>query len=299
MSLIEHLEKLRHFYKVTNYRSINEGAQAMGLSQAGLSKSIANLESVLETKLFVRSSDGLRMTNEGQLVLEATKKIVALTADLESNLRSMRAIDIPEKVTVGMYDSIAVYFFEDLRSYLKVIYPQVELELVVNTSSNLSLMTQSGDLDLAIGVGFNTQPISKTEFFLLFEDHFSFYQSAKMDLKDSTERSLIYHPDASDQNGVKISKHISALTKSRLSHRVYNFETIKMLTSNGVGIGVLPTQVARPLVQANNLVSVKLPRTPNLFGKHSIGFLASSRFLKSHRAFAQDIFRLGDRWSKT
>ncbi len=299
MSLIEHLEKLRHFYKVTNYRSINEGAQAMGLSQAGLSKSIANLEAVLDTQLFIRTNDGLVLTNEGQMVLVATKKILSEAAELESNLRSIKAICIPEKITVGMYDSIAVYFFDDLKSYLKVIYPRVELELVVSSSSTLALMTKAGDLDLEIGVNFNRELSAKVEFFLLFEDYYSFYQSTKHSSQNLGDRGLIFHPDATDEHEVPTSKHLAGLTKSRLAHHVYNFETIKTLTQNGLGIGILPTQVAKPMVQSNQLMPVKIPRMPNLFGKHAIGFLASSHFLKNHREFAHDIFRLGERWSKT
>ena len=36
--LIEHLEKLRHFQKTTQFRTMSEAAEAIGMSQAGLSK---------------------------------------------------------------------------------------------------------------------------------------------------------------------------------------------------------------------------------------------------------------------
>ena len=78
-----------------------------------------------------------------------------------------------------------------------------------------------------------------------------------------------------------------------------NFETLKTLTQQGLGIGILPTQVAKPLVKKGALVSTQVPKTKHLFGVHSIGFLATKDFLKSHRDFAEDIYRLGERWSKT
>ncbi len=296
MSLADHLEKLRHFHKLTQYRSINEGAQKMGISQAGLSKSIANLESVLDTPLFVRSRDGLTLTKEGELLLASTKRILDEASQFEANLRSLQAVDIPQRIVVGMYDSIAIYFFPDLERYLKSIYPSVELQLVVDKSSSLAEMVEAGEIDLAVGVNLAKKK-KKTEFYLLFEDHYSFYVVPS--IKVNPRVPLLYHPHATDENDTDLSRMLQSLIKSRLCHQVYNFETLKMLTSLGSGIGVLPTRVAQPLVNQKQIVQTTIAKIPNLFGKHTIGFLVSDTFLKQHRAFTEDIYRLGERWAKT
>lgn len=297
MSLSEHLEKLRHFCKLTDYNSINEAAQGMGMSQAGLSKSLAALENALDAKLFVRSKDGLVLTKEGQLVLGATKKILNEAATLEANLRSLRTSKIPERVRVGMYDSVSVYLFPDLVSYLKVIYPSVEIELLVDKSINLAVAVENGSVDIAVGVNLRERQSSKAQFFMLFEDHYSFYCASKV-VAEVSKLPLIIHPTATDETGRSNEDALSALMKNRNVHRAFNFETIKTLTTLGLGIGVLPTQVAKPLVRQNLLINTKLLKTQSLFGKHSIGFLVSSSFLKRHEDFATDIYRLGQRWAK-
>ncbi len=297
MSLIEHLEKLRHFAKLTNYRSINEGSQAMGISQAGLSKSIANLETVLDIKLFTRSNEGLVLTKEGQLVLKTTQKILADATSLETNLRSLKASDIPEKITIGMYDSIAIYFFPDLAAYIKAVYPSVEVELIVDNSPRLAEMIAKGDIEIAIGA--NLQAFrEKSEFFLLFEDHYSFYADPKVADQVATLPYII-HPKATDAKGKTTEDNLSKILKSKSLHQVYNFETIKTLTMLGMGIGIMPTQVAKPLIRSKQLVSVTPSRQTHLFGQHAIGFLTSNSFLKAHNEFARDIHRLGERWSKS
>lgn len=298
MSLVEHLEKLRHFHKVTAYKSINEASKGIGMSQAGLSKSIAGLETALKTLLFLRTRDGLILTKEGELLLKATDDILRLASSVEANLRSLKASQLPETVRVGMYDSISIYFFSDLSSYIKTIYPTVTLELVVDKSANLAALVEGEELDLAIGVNLNQKKGIKTEFFFLFEDHYSFYVAPDKE-SESSNLPLIFHPEASDGAGIENKKHLAPVLKNRPSHVVYNFETIKTLSSQGVGIGVLPTQVAKPLSQQKMLVSTTLPKFPRLFGKHTIGFVASMKFLKGHREFAEDIYRLGERWSKT
>lgn len=296
MSLIEHLEKLRHFHKLTNYRSINEGAKAMGISQAGLSKSISGLEGVLETPLFIRSNEGLVLTKEGELVLKTTKRILSEASELETNLRSLKAAHLPDSISVGMYDSIAVYFFEELQGYLRTVYPEVKLQLVVDKSSKLADLIESGEVDLSIGVNMNKKK-SKELFFPLFDDHYSFYVSHQ-NQGSLSDLPILVHPEATDENGTTNKKHIEHNFKNRLIHEVHNFETLKVLTAQNVGIGILPTQVAKPMIQQKILRPAHIPKVKQLFGPHQIGFLVTHSFMKKHGEFASDVMRLGERRSK-
>lgn len=296
MALMEHLEKLRHFYKLSQYRSINEAAELMGISQAGLSKSISALEAALDIPLFSRSNQGLTLTKEGELVLKSTKSIIEEAEMVERQLRSLKAASIPKILRIGMYDSIAVYFFSDLATYLNNIYQGLRIELVVDSSANLANRIQGGELDLTIGVNLEKKR-KGAEFFLLFEDDFSFYISSRAE-KGPQGMPFIIHPLATDSSGKTIEEFIAPVASGRRIHRAYNFETIKTLTTQGLGIGVMPTQVARPLIEQRQLVATQEPRMKHLFGRHKIGFLASEALLRSYREFANDLYRLGQEWAK-
>lgn len=297
MALIDHLEKLRHFYKLANFRSINEGARAIGISQAGLSKSVMVLEEALETRLFVRSNAGLILTKEGDIVQKAAAKILAEVEDVEVSLRALKAAHVPNRVAIGMYDSIAVYFFSDLAAYMQRIYPTMGFGLVAHGSKRLAEMVSKGELQLAIGVNFDEKN-DQCSSLLLFEDYYSFYVSPKHE-EDISKLPLLYHPDATDERNVSNDRALKQLLKGRVSHRVYNFETLKTLAVQGLGIGVLPTQVGKSLVAQKQLAPIQIPRFPNLFGRHRISLLSTKEFLEKHRDFAIDIFRLGERWARS
>jgi len=297
MAVAEHLEKLRYFQKLCNYRSINEGSKAMGLSQAGLSKSIASLEVALGTQLFIRSSGGLYLTKEGELVLRTAERVLDEAAALDANLRSLQAPTSPKQLRIGMYDSIAVYFFADLIQYIQTIYKKVEIQLVVDSSARLSEAVRQNQVDLSIGVNFSKKRNQAAEFFLLFEDYYSFFTSAKSETAEQ-DLPLLIHPGADDIDGRTVEAHLGSLLAKRRVHRVHNFETLKALVIQGLGVGVLPTQVAKPLVQLKQLKTVQLQNTKHLFGRHEIGFLAGTQFLSKHREFAQDLYRLGQHWSQ-
>lgn len=297
MALIEHLEKLRHFNKLAQHRSIHEAAATMGVSQAGLSKSISALEAVLETQLFIRSRQGLSLTKEGHLVLQATRAILTEAADVEMKLRSLRASLIPKTLRIGMYDSIAVYFFGELISYLNTIYKDLKINLTVDSSTRLANWIGSGELDLVIGVNLEKKK-KHDEFFLLFKDDYSFYVSGKQS-SGVTNLPLIIHPLATDELGRTVEDHLKGHLPKAGVHRVFNFETIKTLTVQGIGIGVLPTEVAKPLVRQGHLIGIQPPRMRSVFGRHQIGFLASRNLMISYKEFVRDLYRLGDRWAKS
>jgi DNA-binding transcriptional LysR family regulator len=197
-----------------------------------------------------------------------------------------------------MYDSIAVYFFSDLSAYLATLYPSVKMELTVETSEKLSEKVMAGHIDLAIGVNLDRKQSAKLEFFKLFDDYYSFYVSSTFS-GDKAKAPLLIHPYADDAAGRKVESHLAHLIKTRGAHRILNFETLKTLTLQNKGIGVLPTQVARPLIKQAQLVPINLPRERHLFGLHNIGFLAAESLMRTHRSFAEDIYRLGQRWSKS
>ena len=125
-----------------------------------------------------------------------------------------------------MYDSIAVYFFTELEAYLATLYPDVKIELTVDTSERLSKEVSDGRLDLAIGVNLDHFMKPSLEFFKLFDDHYSFYISNRHEL-DLSKQPLLIHARADDSNGVSVGEHLKSLVKKRGAHKVFNFETLK------------------------------------------------------------------------
>lgn len=294
MALIEHLEKLRHFLKITQYSSINETASNTGLSQAGLSKSLILLERELNCKLFKRSREGLTLTREGAEVLLATKKILTEATDLENRLRSLKATAVPRVIRVGMYDSIVVYFGLELQKYLSAVYPKVKMILHSDSSASLKDKLSKSEIDIAIGVNFPVLPQPSIKYFQLFDDHYSYYVTPNL-ISLIEDLPVLVHSGATDGNGVPLGKILAKDLKSKTVHTITNFETLKTLTLQGLGVGVLPTQVALPLLSAKELINVQFDNQRQLFGKHHIGFLVRTQTMELFEDFVNDILRLGTR----
>lgn len=298
MALIEHLEKLRHFYKITQFKSINEASQKIGYSQAGLSKSLLLLEEELGCKLFKRSREGLSLTKEGVEVKSFAQSLIEATSVLEQKLKSLSSISAPKKLKIGMYDSIAIYFGVELNDYLRQVYPNVKLEITANSSSSLLKSIKEGQIDIAIGVNFQNENKMNLKFYSLFEDNYSIYSTTK-NLNSDIENSFIIHADATDEYGISTLDIYKKELKGKNVNKVYNFETLKQLIVSGLGVGILPTLVAKPLLQTGQIKPYEISGTKKDRGRHVIGVLVRSEAISVYSEFIADIIRLGDRWIKT
>ena len=71
------LEQLRQFLKVAELGNFTRAAEAVGLSQPALSRSIARLEEELGRPVFERQARQVTLTDVGRLLHERAKQIVA------------------------------------------------------------------------------------------------------------------------------------------------------------------------------------------------------------------------------
>ena len=69
----QNLSSYRIFYAVANTENISRAAKELYISQPAISKSIQKLEENLGVKLFERSSRGVTLTPEGELLYTHVK----------------------------------------------------------------------------------------------------------------------------------------------------------------------------------------------------------------------------------
>ena len=70
------IRDMRQILAITQYGSFAKAAEALGVAQPSLSKSIARLEDKLKVKLFDRSALGSALTPIGELIVERAARIV-------------------------------------------------------------------------------------------------------------------------------------------------------------------------------------------------------------------------------
>lgn len=116
------IEQLEAFVEVASSKSISIAAENLYITQPSLSRSMKLLEDELGVTLFIRSSNGVRLSSEGQALLPDIQEALNQINRLKEHATSLQAI--PPNTFQGTFnvyvfqsiaDSILIYGFEELQ----------------------------------------------------------------------------------------------------------------------------------------------------------------------------------------
>ena len=96
------------FFGVASCGSITNAAQQLHVSQPAVSKAMANLESQLQCKLFVRSTKGVTLTEQGQILFETVKQSYFLLNTAKAKILELSKESQPQ-VGIGAGNDITTF----------------------------------------------------------------------------------------------------------------------------------------------------------------------------------------------
>jgi len=147
-------DKLRIFHTVAEAGSFTSASSALSLSQSAISRQIGALEANLKVTLFHRHARGLKLTEAGRLLLDATRDINARLAAAESKLYESRARPSgPLRITTTVGFG-SIWLTPRIREFLSG-YPDIEVTLVLD---DRQLDLAMGEADIAIRMAPPLQP---------------------------------------------------------------------------------------------------------------------------------------------
>lgn len=142
------LEHYRFFKEVALRKSISEASKRLFISQSAVSQSIKQLEEELSVKLLFRSSKGVTLTPEGEMLFEYVNSAMTLLEVGEHKLASMKRLEEGE-LRIGASDTISRYLILNKLEKFHNAYPKIKLQIVNRTTSQGIELLKSGKLDLA------------------------------------------------------------------------------------------------------------------------------------------------------
>jgi DNA-binding transcriptional LysR family regulator len=137
------LANYKIFNTVASTGNISHAAKELYISQPAISKAIGKLEESLGVSLFIRSSRGVRLTREGELLYEYTKSAFLTLSQGERNLRRIHELGMGH-LRIGVSATLCKYI---LLPYLKnfvLTYPHVKVTIECqSTFKTLELLEQN------------------------------------------------------------------------------------------------------------------------------------------------------------
>lgn len=140
---------LEYFVSIVELGSLGAAAEALGVSQPGLSKCVQRLERALGVPLLVRSARGIAPTGMGEHLLHHARHLLA---ELDATQRAMRELagGGVGRVRLGLSPSLATEFAPELCALAHKQRPTLTLQVVEGLYEDLLMGLRQRRFDLIL-----------------------------------------------------------------------------------------------------------------------------------------------------
>lgn len=145
----ENLNLYYIFYTTALNGNISNAAKKLYISQPAVSKAISKLESNLEVTLFTRSSRGVRLTQEGEILFEQLKDAFRSIEKGEDNLKKSLQFGMG-KLSIGVSTTLCKYVLLPTLPQFINENPYVKLSISCQSTNNTLAALEREELDLGL-----------------------------------------------------------------------------------------------------------------------------------------------------
>lgn len=241
------LRHLKYFLMVADEGNLSRAASKLHISQPPLTRQIKQLENDLDTTLFIRSREGMELTEAGKLFYEEASNILSVV-DLAVDRTQRTAQGKYGRLDVGIFGSGIFNVIPLLLGAFRDKYPDVKVALhCMDKSTQIQALRQK-----RITVGFNriitqrpdieSRLITTEKLLLAIRTNHEFTRKGKIKLQHLSQIPLILYPYSSRPSLVDrvIELCRNAGFSPEISHEIDDVVTGIALVSGGFGGCIVP-----------------------------------------------------------
>ena len=123
------IEQFKYLLEVTRIGSINQASERLHTSQQNVSRVLRQLEKELDTTLFIRTHQGIALTETGHLAVEAAKDVLLRIEQLKSDCQQSQEKELAGEVCLLCPPATIFTLLQDIISRFNALYPQITLSV--------------------------------------------------------------------------------------------------------------------------------------------------------------------------
>lgn len=279
------LLQLEVLLAVVETGSFTKAAEALNLSQSGVSHTIAGLEAELGIALLTRNRNGIKLTEAGEQILIHAREIWNRSEQIKQVAAAAKGLQIGT-IRVGSFPSASAKLLPGMIRSFRNRYPGIELVLLEGSYEEIKAWIAAG----AIDVGFLPSPSEGIETVPLIRDELVVILPASNRLNAADSLSI---EQIADEPFVMPKAGCEALVEEafRGKQLVPNTEfevvensTILSMVQAGLGISVVPRLVLPDTLDGIAVISL----SPPLFRQSGIGARSLTSASPAVLAFLQE-----------
>jgi DNA-binding transcriptional LysR family regulator len=259
--------QLRCFLAAADEMHFGRAAKSLDMLPASLGRHIKLLEERFETRLFLRTTRSVGLTEAGHAILEDARALVAQADRFEERLRSMRRSESPI-LKVGAIDSAANGLMPQILQLMRVHHPEIEIQLIEQKTIHLLPKILSGSIDIAFcrppdirDPKIHFQTLFHENAVVALPDDHPLSGRPALSIHDLANAPLIV-PDRRSRphsHDLTIKLFIDAGLGARVAQVAEEKHTIVNLVATGAGLAIVPRWVSRIAVPGVAFVPLSVP----------------------------------------
>jgi DNA-binding transcriptional LysR family regulator len=245
------LRQMRTIVAVARHRSFTKAAEELFLAQSAISQQIRRLESEIGIQIFRRSSRSVDLTEEGKVILEHAKRVLAEVDHMQGQMEALTGV-MRGTVRVGGIYPFGPYDLYGVLADYRARYPGVAIHMVEDTADEVLAMVRTDELDCAfasidpdaIGSEFAATLLWHEEFVVAAALEHEFAGRPHVTFEELVEHDLIAYRD----NSALRRRFEATIGRRGLEPRnafvCTEMTAVRALASKGLGVAVMPRSIA-------------------------------------------------------
>lgn len=250
-------EELKNFVSIVDSGSIVAAAEHLSQTNSAISRSLSRLENKLNVTLLERTTRSLKLTQEGELFLDKTRKILNdLNEAEESLLKSDR--DLSGVIRIDSATPFVLHVIAPLMKEFNQLYPKIEIELNSHDQV-IDLLQHKTDIAFRFGEltdsSLHAKLICKSRLYIVASPDYLANNGHPQRPQDIQNHSVIGFSKVQHLNTWPL--HIAdEPLRVQPKLKASNGETVRRLALEGLGITCLSAFMIAQDLKKNRLVAL-------------------------------------------
>ena len=248
------LELYKIFVTVAKEENITKASEKLNLTQPAVTKHMKNLESILETKLFIRNNHGIKLTKQGVELYQDIKDSVDVLVNEENKYLQTKDINL------GIHSTILNKIFSDCMSEYYIQNTNSKINVFNHDNEQMLLELKNGELDIIFSKKIYAKTNDKNiKFIKLGEWNEVLIANQNYKLKDKqmtledTKNTTIYMPKRTSETSHNFFKSLNCKYEDFKDIKHATYKTITEIIKNNDGMGLVTKESVEDQIKKHNL----------------------------------------------
>ena len=282
------------FSRVVKYESFSRAADALFMTQPGVSNHIAQLEAQAGLCLIKRDRGRFELTKEGKVIYRYARRIEKVARELEDTLRALHK-EIRPSLRIGTVPTYSRIMMPHVLAGFQKAHADIRIKLDVGSSHEMEKSLATGQNDIIIVASLHSSkkmqafPVLREELVLITPNNHPLARKKAVSLSEVKSYPLILREEGSATRETVLSAFsVMHITPSVLIE-AKSTEFIKEWVAQGRGVSIL---IKRAVLGEEDKLLTSVPLREPLFLEVSVVYLKSKRYDPLTQRFVEYVRQL-------